>query len=560
MINSISNYFISYPLEKSDLKKAFKASWFVPGLRAKLRELPLEKLIPELLEDLGGIEGWLMPAVKCMRLEMADLKVRMSAESAIKEAALRSVVEIKGVAILKELATDTFYFIDHVLNLFINITGIREIGPGEQRFGWSFDMTDSWTAKARLEVYLALLLYPSVVCTFIYSQVGIISLSIALTALSILGFIVFCICYDRFLKPCPRDCAGLENLNTRIKQAIDNPLYVRRSVVQAVEAAFASGKGVLLVGNPGDGKSSFVLSYAEQIVSQKCCDLMKKTQLFSCNANAFVKADWKMDALSFNQLKFRFARQEKRAAFFFDEIASLFKSDGVKELLTFCDRFRYVFAATTTKEFEELIKNDESFMRRFEVVRINPLGEDEIEASLYQTLHYLNPELITEGGVIKHIAKKALEYKPGKATVDTAHALLSAAIVKATHVKFEALENEIGALSARKDLLQSKLLCHVTKECFHEFKKISSELQTKQSELNHKRGELKNVKKLEALYVKHKRQGYKLASSDRKEEWLENYTLVSYLEKAIEMHKVRLGLPGKLNCRLIDKIVEEYLK
>lgn len=574
----------AYTLSKADqaeIKEALKKSQGLLGgdLKKKLKELPVEKIITELLGELDNIvdiDKWLLPALENLDEEKLqelsahsaeEVASRIPVEKELKDEALKSVLKIKAIGILKEEATKAFYFFDDILNLFIEALGLRDLGARGESNPWRTMRNggSSFEAKARLDLYMAILLYPSILTTFFVSAVGSIPLAVLFTAITILSTVVFLLCYDRYLKPCPRECTGLTSVTARILQNRHEPLFMRQDICQKVENSFRSRKGVLLVGTSQEGKSTFVTSFAERIVKQQCSDFLRETQVFKCSANNFNKT-LSEDTMSFAQIARRFERHEKKAIFFFDEFACFFKNNPNgnqpdKDLCQFQDDYRYVFGATTDKEFDELMDKHKEQMvpilTRFDVIHLHPLTDKEISTSLYETLRYKNPELIDEKGVMDYICQKAFEFMDVKSKFKAAQSLLNCAIIKATEVKFEALENEIAVLASEYNFLKNELMYHSSLDEEKRFKEVSGQLQAKRGELRAKQAELERVKKLESIYLQFHRKSFQTAEKRSDREWLENKAVVTLLEKAIETHKRRLGLPEKLSKALIDSIIEK---
>ncbi len=568
--------------EVGDIKKAVLDAnkLFNSNVKKKLQQIPaetLKNLLHNQLIESSDAEQWmtvlikLLPEEELMELSNSNskesLRQKATTQSLLKDEALKSVLEVKGKALFSEFSTEAFYFIDHVLNLFIESLGLRDIGEPEHRQWGVGGGSSSFEAKYRLEMYLTILLYPSTIFGTVFSVTGNIPLALLAAVLITAATLAFLICYDRYLQPCPKECYGLDNLNMSIKKGGKPPIFSRRDVHSQMEEAFRSNKGVLLVGKAGTGKTKLVTSYAERVEQNTCCDLMRNKHLFSCNASSFGQ----MHGISFDGIKKRFKHHEGEAIFFFDEIHAAFVARGINgdshdEFKTFCDKFPYVIAATTPEDFERHIKTHEAFLRRFKIIDISPLSEEEIETSLYENLHFAQPQLQLEEGVISLIHQKAKEYFPQTSPIDAAHALLANAIDRATQLTFEQLEKEMQALKTEKDKLKNQIFHEAEQfDTMETYKEVLSQLNDKEAQLDEKKKQLETLRKLEKTYLLTWQKGFRLAQNADKSpknyrQWLENETLSSVLQETIQNYKNQLGLPPKLTKELVEQICREAAK
>ncbi len=570
----------AYKLDKKeieDLKKAFDISRFSSYLKDLVGKIPAENiqsLIVDGLKDSTTLDPWVTAALHRLSEEKLteickighELKIAKGTQKELKEDALRSVLETRSLAILSELSTEMFYFVDHTLNLFIEALGLRQIGASpSNRYGGRGGSGSE--AKSRLEAYLAILLYPTVIFGYLVSKLEHMPSAFLLTVLISMGSVLFLICYDRFIKPCPKQCSGLINLNLKVKRGTDDPIYHRPDILNKIENAFAQGKGVLLHGKTGTGKTAIVRALAERIVQNKCSDLIKGTQIFEATAGSFGK--FNEDSVSFSTIRDTFDRHEKDIIPFLDEIHSAFKNDKgslsvdvVDDLKKFFDSFPHIIAATTTEEYEKYVKKEIAFMRRFEVIEVMPFSPEEIQITLFKTLHWRHPELRAEQEDIAYICDQAQKYLPDTSHIDAARSLLFRAMFKATHLTFDTLEKEINELSLKNELQSNKLMHQTATVCSEEYTDNCAKLKKLENELAGKKQQLNRLKKLEKVYRGVWQKGFKLAEqaekdSSKQREWLENQALVQLMQQAIQKYKEELGLPVSLNRKLIDEILKE---
>lgn len=547
---------LGFNSETLELKSSFtKANgWFQWALREKLSETSSAD-IRALFQKEEDFEGkWGNQILSCIKeetlLELAgitkeELEGLKKKELSLRDKALESVLQRQVQGIVKEMGSEMLYFFDHTISLMIDFVGLQETTAREYDGQYT---RSSMEAKFRLETLLAVILIPSTIFGFYMTSVGVASTAFLLTALTILSALSFILVYNRFLKPCPRDCMGLDNLNQRAKRGTDEPTFVREDILRRIETAFESGMGVLLVGKTGVGKTSLVRSLAESIEKGKCSEKLKDKQIFSCNANSFG-CSYSRDGVSLNVIRDRFDRYKDEVIFFFDEIHAAFNTEGNKEknashdLKTFFDHFRSSIVATTDKEFKK-IEDQAAFLRRFVRIDLQELQEEEIKASLYQLLHRKNKELLVDSEAIDTVIERA-----GK-KVNASQTLLREAISKATYLSFDDLERELQELRVEKENADNAYLHHGEK------KEGPSQLEAKEKELAVKKRKLEQIRKIEAVYVRVWNNSYKLADKGNRQ-WLENKALLKLLQDVILERKEALGLPPLLTKELIDSLVEK---
>ncbi len=534
-----------------DLKSSFLKSseWFQWNLREQLSETPSAD-IKRIFRNETDFEGnWGKQILSCIKeetlLELAGIKKEqlneyMATELTLRDNALESVMQRRAQSIVREICSHLPYFFDHMISILIDFVGLQEAMSNE----YTHYTRSAQEAKFRFERILAVILVPSTVFGFYMASVGVASFALLLTILTVLSAIISIIGYNRFLKPCPRQCPGLDNLNQLAKRGTEEPTFVREDALRRIETAFESGKGVLLVGESGVGKTSLVRSLAERIEKGECSEKIKKKQVFSCNANS-INSYFGSDYVSLKEIKTRFDRYEDEVILFFDEIHAAFNlnesgKDASNDLKTFFDRFRSIIIATTDTEFKKL-EGQTAFLRRFQRIDLSELKEEDIKVSLYQLLHRKNKELLIESEAIDAIIKKA----NGK--INKSQNLLREAVSKATYLTFEALESEIQQLQVQKKNAEHAYMHHGEK------REIPSQLEVKEKELADKKNQLEKIRKIEAVYVRVWNDSYRLADK-AKRQWLENKALLKLLQGVIQERKINLGLPPMLTKELIDTL------
>lgn len=504
--------------------------------------------------------------------ELVDLTIEK--ETLLKESTLKSILQVKGKAVWREIRYEVYHFCHHLIDIFISLIGYQEIGR-KRKISYESASISSYEAKAKLDLYLTLFGYPSVVYAALYSMVKSAPVAGLASAVVIFSTILFIPIYTRFLKPCPKSHSGLENITENILREKVDPTYHRMNILTQILDAFKSGKGVLFIAKPGVGKTTLINSLGELIVDRQTNGLLDNAQLFSVNGNQIKAAAMGLDTLSCNLLSEFFADHKKEVIFFIDEIDSMFKENALdggkpsKSLLTFVDKFRYTIGATTEQEYDKYIKDDEeAFHRRFNVINLNEMLNHELMQALYVALNFKAPELKVDTDTMMHIIQKANVFAPRTSQVDAAQSLLSSGISKVTSLSFPTLEEEIHSLSNQVESLETTLIHNdgslFTKDEYQkkidEFKEKKQKLKEKKAELEHKQKMLQKLRAIEACAAKLDQKSYVLAENAgsnplAKRKWMLNKVKHKILMNSIAATRRELGLPERLDKAVIDEII-----
>jgi hypothetical protein len=551
--------------------------------KEEFKNIPLNKLkiiFSDLLQEditlAGHVEAVLDLFDKDNLLDMANLKenkatISIHSDALLKDKALESVLMTKFKAYAQEMAPEIISLGHHVIEIFISICGLNQIGPNNQDDGPWRHINSSYEAKAKYELYLGMFAYPTTLFSSIYAYVGIASVAAAGAGLSILATIVFAAIYMRFLRPCPLYGTGLETLTSRVLRQEEDPLYWRIDLLDKIQKALASRKGVILIGKPGEGKSATIRALAQYMVSDNCLDKNFKYKLL------FQMTLSKQYGQSpFDTTYSEYKNYPNDAMFYIDEIQEVFKKDKLQgdkaqdDLKRFCNTFTYVLAATTTEEYEKHIKNTEAkdtILRRFTVIELEPSSDQEVEDSLYYALaRKAAPDNLVDNGVIPYIVNKALQFKSDTAKIDAAHSLLSRALHALRSESSNELEKEILKMEQEYKILETKLWFERDEKDLSAYLKLKINLDEKKLELNNKKEKLKRIKTTEALFLKTKRSRYASAAKihptleknpSLMKQWLKKEVMTQILDQTIRNEKMNVGLQPALSAELIDKIIAQ---
>lgn len=569
--------------QKTDLQQCVKLahSWVGPAGRMKklFNELP-EPIIKEfMLQQMEGdgekkcdynLQRILSLLNKQLLLQLSEFKTHESAANffkgrgVIKSDVLRSSLEKEGRAIYKEFFVDAKSFAHQFVQTLIGLTGLNALKIRDDDLGF-------YEARSMLKTYWQLIISPITIFGLIKPYVKLKAPAAILTSVTIVATLTALVAYNRYWKPCPIECYSLKNLSTAVLGK-SSSLYPRTDILHQIEMAFQANKAVLLVGSPGSGKSSIGRFFAEQAVAGEICRFIKDPQIFECNASTFV------DQMSLSRLQEYFKGYEKQVVFFFDEFHSLFikdrenfqKRSASQEIKTFFDDYKQIIGATTTVEYEKYIKKEETIEgRRFEVIVVNPMTDEEMQIALSQQLEDTNSNIPSAPSVIEYIIQKAEEFNRKTSKIDAAQSLLNLAIQQMSSTVHTESEHAIAKLQQETGVLKQRIRCNKPGEdslaLLIEFEEKQKLLRKKQADLEQKRHRAERMRKMEANLLKLKRQSYHLANPDvdlsegteLARKWVELHARIAVVTAFIAKERKELGFPECLNEELIDKILSK---
>jgi MoxR-like ATPase len=565
-----------YQLQESEIQLVKKSlnqmnTFLGHALKEQVAKIPVECVTQILDEDTMGLfEKYLdlLPTASLLKMcdwEESQSKDIISIEAKLKEVALKNVLAVKAKAFWNQILPEIISFGHHMLAILIAVLGIDEIGGEHDSRHYISNKISSYEAQATLTTYLQILAYPATIFACVLAVVEFVVPAALITAAIVITSISLLIIYNKYFRPCPRVCDGLENLNTRMRELEADPILPRKHILDKIEKSFESGKAVLLVGGSGTGKTSIVHSLVERILAHQSTPTLNGTEVYQANTANISPSH---DGVSLEHISRKFSNFTKNVVLFFDEIHAALKPNDYKtnedSLLTFCDRFPFIIGATTTEQYEKYIKGHTPFERRFTIIRVEPLDQHDMEAALFDRLNQKNPELIFEEGVIPYICEKAALANPHTSRIDSATSLLAQAVSAASRPTFEQEEAEVESLS--KNIRRIELqLQYENKSEYVENSNIYQTLLKRQAEVNQdlkqKKLALKKIQQIETLYLKAKKESYVISAQCDPinpfyyNKWLQNQAKMKVLMEMIEVKRSRLGLSGRLDKKLIDSII-----
>ncbi|MFH1111937.1 MAG: AAA family ATPase [Patescibacteria group bacterium] len=205
---------------------------------------------------------------------------------------------------------------------------------------------------------------------------------------------------------------------------------------------------VLLVGASGVGKTAIVEGLAQRITQGSVPEVLQHKRVLSLQVASLLagtkyRGEFEERAKKLVQEIFTAARQ---VILFIDEVHTVMQSRGTEGAVNFADILKpalshgdlQLIGATTTNEYEQYIKPDESLERRFQVVEIlEPSVDDTIKIlqgvkDKYKSYHKVE---FTDGAIVA-AAQLAGKYIKGRHMPDKAIDVIdeAAAMVKVSHI------------------------------------------------------------------------------------------------------------------------------
>lgn len=220
---------------------------------------------------------------------------------------------------------------------------------------------------------------------------------------------------------------------------------------------------VMLLGEPGVGKTALIEGFAQAIVAGKVPDSLQNSQLFELDLGSLVAgASYKGEIEDRLKGIIKEIKQFEKAILFIDEIHVLLNpsgsvGSGASQLLKpeLARGELTVIGATTLEEYRKYIETDEAFSRRFEKLTIlepeHTAATRMVESLLpaYEKHHKLK----SETGVAEEAVRLARRYVKDRRLPDAAVDLLdrTMAAIRTTSEtaskELEAMQEELNTLS-----------------------------------------------------------------------------------------------------------------
>jgi ATP-dependent Clp protease ATP-binding subunit ClpB len=228
---------------------------------------------------------------------------------------------------------------------------------------------------------------------------------------------------------------------------------------------------VLLIGEPGVGKSALVEGFAQQIVQKKVPGHLQQVVLFELDLGTLVAgASYKGEVEDRIKSVLSEIKQYNRAILFIDEIHALLDPKGsagagIAQLLKpeLARGEITVIGATTNDEYRQYIEADEAFNRRFDVLRVEEpsvvVAERMVESVLpyYAAHHGLQVGEGTVGEAVRLAKRYIKDRQLPDSAIDLVDRTMAAIRMLDEHASAELaqLQQDFEALAARQPELEA---------------------------------------------------------------------------------------------------------
>ncbi len=179
------------------------------------------------------------------------------------------------------------------------------------------------------------------------------------------------------------------NLNERAKKGLIDPLIGRQDIIERTLQILSrrTKNNVILVGEPGVGKTAIADGLAKKIVEEEVPESLKNAVIYSLDMGALVSGTkYRGDFEARLKGVMKALEKEEHAILFIDEMhtiigagatgsGSMDASNILKPALA--SRNLTCIGSTTYKEFRTYIEKDQAFARRFQKIDVKPPSVDE---------------------------------------------------------------------------------------------------------------------------------------------------------------------------------------
>ena len=166
-----------------------------------------------------------------------------------------------------------------------------------------------------------------------------------------------------------------------------HPVFCRELEMRKMQIALLSNQGVLLVGDKGVGKTALVHGLAYQIKNNQTSDFFKDKKIMLVNSSSIVKGCNLVGMIEENvEQLMLYLREHPNIILFIDDIHTIIGAGASSKnnldisniMKSYFDKDHSIsiIGATTTQDYEELVKYN-SFLSQFRKITIKePIGED----------------------------------------------------------------------------------------------------------------------------------------------------------------------------------------
>jgi len=225
-----------------------------------------------------------------------------------------------------------------------------------------------------------------------------------------------------------------------------------------------SKPNVMIIGDPGVGKTSVVNGFTQSIVNQKVPENLKDARVFELDFGALIAgASYKGEVEDRLKSIIKEIEQFEKAILFIDEIHTMLDkqagaSGAINLLKPELSRGALTLIGTTSIDnYTKFIETDEAFNRQFEIVKTEEPGEDvalrmlEIISPVYEAHHNIK----AGKGVLNEAIRLAKRYLKERSLPDSAIDLIDRTMAGVRMMK-DTSGNDLAELRQSMDSLEAR--------------------------------------------------------------------------------------------------------
>ena len=368
-------------LAKSELEELFEVyfslssigTWNIKPLLEFLDESNLEKLV-----DDDKYVGYFKEKIQ----ELADClpDIEIEPKNTIKREMLKTFTVVAN-------------FFPHFMDTILKAFNLLEAGKGPETM---------WDFSALLEIYWKIFMIPHGVVTLISAGFSAPHEIYMISAAIVLAIVITVCVYIKF-RPCPTQLPRARNLTLEADRGKLEPVVGRDHEIQEVAGYLGNRDdniktNLMIIGDPGVGKTELIKGVAQKY---------KEKRIFYLNgpelASGFTPVGDRLRLL-FLDVK----GHEDKVVFFIDELGEAIRGNPAANFTGFLKPFLsqdgvQVIAATTSEEYNEHIKTDDSLANRFTTIELEATTEEQTRTILHDRIKRKGAEVRFSEGVIDKI-------------------------------------------------------------------------------------------------------------------------------------------------------------
>jgi ATP-dependent Clp protease ATP-binding subunit ClpB len=454
-------------------------------------------------------------------------------------------------------------FFPHLIDTFLAAFNLLNVGKGPETI---------WDFAAMLEIYYKVFLVPHTLMN-ILSAVLIPTWQAFLIVLAVVAVLIILLyCYLKWLRPCPNKIPNCVNLTEEKRLGRLESVVGREKQINQVVGCLQNQVNILLVGEPGVGKSDIMMGALKAYKGKK--------KIFSpdptCLGSSFSSPTERLNRI------LNFVRgYENQVAFFIDELGEAIKKPDT-DLKGFLKLFLgkrggiQVIAAMTQEEYNKYIVVDKSLDERFIKINVPPAPKNLTKLILDDRLHMAPNEVDIEPHIIDYIIECTDERMPENCQPRKSVQVLEQAINRVHSFKIETYittelrkkQEELESLQrsySQENSTYMQLEGEEGKNNLFKLNALREEIEVLQKRVDEQK---KIVLKLKDLLKQKKETKKKIqknviqittnqkSSAEEKNLLLDLFYILPAVEKAIkECLKTNIEIPVTINKQLIDLII-----